>query len=255
MAERVAGAGGVQSLERALRLLEHLTDAGGSARLSDLAAASGLPLPSIHRLIKTLVANGYVRQEPSRTYALGPKLVRMGETAGRLMGSWAMPLLADVVSEVGETTNLAMLEGDGVMYVAQVPSRHSTRMFTEVGRRVPAHSTGVGKALLSQLSDSEVQALIAHAGMPARTERTLGSLDALMADLTLVRERGYAVDDGEHEVGVRCVAVPVPQSPGLLAISTSGPSGRLTTARVEEISAVLRRVADRLSGRMKDAAS
>lgn len=255
MTERPRGSSGVQSLERALRLLELLADAGGTARLSDLAAASGLPMGSIHRLMKTFVATGYVRQEPSRTYALGPKLVHLGETAGRLLGSWSTPLLADVVAEVGETSNLAMLEGDGVVYVAQVPSKHSTRMFTEVGRRVPAHSTGVGKALLSQLPDEAIRALIEHAGMPAFTDRTLASFDALMADLALVRDRGYAVDDGEFEVGVRCVAVPVPQAPGLLAISTSGPAGRLTTERVEGIARVLRRVADRLPGRMGETAS
>ena len=144
-------ASAVRSLERAFELLEHLADGGGEMALTELAEASGLPLPTIYRLMRTLVNRGYVRQEPSKRYSLGPRLIRLGETAGRLLGSWAQPVLAELVNEVGETANMAVLEGDEVVYVAQVPSRHSMRMFTEVGRRVRPHCTGVGKALLAQL--------------------------------------------------------------------------------------------------------
>ncbi|MGH3326607.1 MAG: helix-turn-helix domain-containing protein, partial [Streptomycetales bacterium] len=86
-------ANGVQSLTRAFELLERMADAGGEASLSDLSAGTGLPMPTIHRLVRTLVAEGYVRQVPSRRYALGPRLIRLGETASRLVGSWARPYL------------------------------------------------------------------------------------------------------------------------------------------------------------------
>ena len=141
-------AGGVQSLERAFDLLERMADAGGEVGLSELSASSGLPLPTIHRLMRTLLASGYVRQQPNRRYALGPRLIRLGESASRLLGTWARPYLAELVEATGETANMALLDGDEVVYVAQVPSRHSMRMFTEVGRRVLPHSTGVGKALV-----------------------------------------------------------------------------------------------------------
>ena len=141
--------GGVQSLERAFDLLERMADAGGEVGLSELAASSGLPLPTIHRLMRTLVSCGYVRQQPNRRYALGPRLIRLGESAARLLGTWARPYLARLVEETGETANMALLDGDEIVYVAQVPSKHSMRMFTEVGRRVLPHSTGVGKALLA----------------------------------------------------------------------------------------------------------
>lgn len=241
-------ASGVQSLDRALQLLELLADAGGAMRLAELEAATGLPLPTIHRLIRSLVHNGYVRQEPSRRYALGPQLIRLGETAGRSLGSWAgRQHLAELVAEIGETANMAVLEGDDVVYVAQVPSVHSMRMFTEVGRRVPAHCTGVGKALLSVLPDDAVRALLRRTGMPARTARTITDPDVLISELGEIREQGWAVDNGEQEIGVRCVAVPVKDAPTRAAISVSGPSGRITLGRVAEIAPVLQRVAVRLA--------
>jgi IclR family acetate operon transcriptional repressor len=238
---------GVQSLDRALGLLEILADAGGSMRLAELEAASGLPLPTTHRLIRSLVHNGYVRQEASKRYALGPRLIRLGETAGRALGSFAgRHHLAGLAARTGETANMAVLEGDAVVYVAHVPSGHSMRMFTEVGRRVHAHCTGVGKALLAQLRDDEVRALLRRTGMPAATASTHTDPDALLGELAEVRELGWAVDDAEQEVGVRCVAVPLTDAPTLAAISVSGPSGRITTDRVSEIGPLLQEVAARL---------
>ncbi|MGO4747854.1 IclR family transcriptional regulator, partial [Streptomyces sp. 2MCAF27] len=168
-----ANSGGVQSLERAFDLLERMADAGGEVGLSELSSSSGLPLPTIHRLMRTLVACGYVRQQPNRRYALGPRLIRLGESASRLLGTWARPYLARLVEATGETANMALLDGDEVVYVAQVPSRHSMRMFTEVGRRVLPHTTGVGKALLADTPADEVRALLARTGMPAATQKTI----------------------------------------------------------------------------------
>ena len=216
-------------------------------RLAELEVASGLPLPTIHRLLRSLAHNGYVRQEPSRRYALGPGLIRLGETAGRALGSWALPCLAELVSEIGETANMALLEGDAVVYVAQVPSPHSMRMFTEVGRRVQAHSTGVGKALLAQLPDAQVLDLLRRTGMPPRTPRTLTDPVVLLAELGEIREQGWAVDDAEQEVGVRCVAVPILGGPARAAMSVSGPSGRMTASRVVEIAPILQRAAHGLA--------
>ncbi|WP_069812464.1 IclR family transcriptional regulator [Streptomyces sp. TP-A0874] len=242
-----ASSGGVQSLERAFDLLERMADAGGEVGLSELATTSGLPLPTIHRLIRTLVGCGYVRQQPNRRYSLGPRLIRLGESASRLLGTWARPYLARLVAETGETANMALLDGDEVVYVAQVPSRHSMRMFTEVGRRVLPHSTGVGKALLADVPAGEVRALLSRTGMPAATEKTITAPDDFLAALEQVRRDGYAVDDNEQEIGVRCLAVPVPNSPTAAAISISGPAGRVTDSATDRIVPLLREVAADLS--------
>ncbi|AXG15233.1 IclR family transcriptional regulator [Intrasporangium calvum] len=233
-------------MDRAFELLEAMADAGGIATLSELAKSTGLPMPTIHRIVQSLVAGGYVRKDVSHRYALGPRLIRLGEVAGLTLGARATPYLRRLAEQIGETANLAMLEGDSVVYVAQAPSPHAMRMFTEVGRHVLPHCTGVGKALLAELPVQNVIELIGRTGLPARTEHTLTDLDALLAELRRIREQGFAVDDGEQEVGVRCVAVAVTTGPARLAVSVSGPSGRLTLGRVHEIAPVLRDVADRL---------
>jgi DNA-binding IclR family transcriptional regulator len=237
----------VRSLERAFDLLEHLADNGGEMALSELTEVSGLPMPTIYRLMRTLVNHGYARQAPSKRYALGPRLIRLGESSSRLLGGWARPLLARLVDEVGETANMALLEGDAVVYVAQVPSKHSMRMFTEVGRRVQAHCTGVGKALLAQLPTETARALVTRTGLTAHTPHTITDLTALLRELDLTRRRGYALDNEEQELGVRCVAVPLTGAPALSAISVSGPSGRLTHAAVDDVVPVMRRTAERLA--------
>jgi IclR family acetate operon transcriptional repressor len=241
----------VRSLERAFELLEHLADAGGELALSELTEVSGLPMPTIYRLMRTLVNRGYVRQEPSKRYALGPRLIRLGEGAGRLLGSWARPALTRLVDEVGETANMAVLEGDEAVYVAQVPSRHSMRMFTEVGRRVRPHCTGVGKALLAQLSEPRVREILERTGMEAQTRNTLTDPEALLAELERIRERGYAVDDEEQEIGVRCVAVPLPGAPALTALSVSGPSARMTGETVQDVVPVMREIAGRFAEELR----
>lgn len=238
--------GGVQSLERAFELLEEMADAGGIVTLSQLASSTGLPTPTVHRLMQSLVAGGYVRKEPSHRYALGPRLIRLGEAAGLTLGAHAMPFLRQLAGDVGETANLAVLEGDSVVYLAQAQSRHSMRMFTEVGRRVMPHCTAVGKVLLARLDTEEVLQMVGRTGMPARTEHTLTEPGALLEELERISAQGYAVDDGEQELGVRCVAVAVPRAPTRLALSVSGPSGRVTHERVPEVVPQLRSVAEEM---------
>jgi IclR family transcriptional regulator, acetate operon repressor len=234
---------GVQSVERAFELLEIMASAGGTIALGELAARAELPQPTIHRLVRTMLAMGYVRQFPNRQYALGPKLIRLGESATQLIGSWSRPHLAALVERTGETANMAVLENDRAVYVAQVPSPHAMRMFTEVGRRVYTHSTGVGKALLMQLPNEAVLALLGRTGMPASTPNTHTTPDALIRDIELCRSRGYAVDEGEQELGVRCFAVPVPDAPTPTAVSISGPEARLTPKTATKVTPLLKRIA------------
>ena len=239
MGEDARPGSGVQSVERSFALLEHIADAGGRATLSELAAVSGLPAPTTHRLVRTLVAGGYLRQEPSRAYVLGPRLVRLGDGAGRLLGSAVRPVLAELVEQTGETANMAVLEDDRVVYLAQVPSKHAMRMFTEVGRRVHTHCTAVGKALLSQLPEARVREIVARAGMPARTPHTITDVDALLEHLDGVRAQGWAADEAEQELGVRCIAVPVAADPTRVAISVSGPDARFTPAARDRVVPVM----------------
>jgi IclR family acetate operon transcriptional repressor len=127
-----------------------------------------------------------------------------------------------------------------------VPSKHSMRMFTEVGRRLLPHGTGVGKAMLAQLPAADVLALLVRTGMPAYTEHTYTEADALLQHLATIAKRGYALDESEQELGVRCLAVSVPGAPTPAAVSVSGPEGRLTKEAVARIAPVVQRIAETL---------
>jgi IclR family acetate operon transcriptional repressor len=243
-------AGGVQSVERAFDLLELIARAGGEVALTELAAETPLPLPTIHRLLRTLVGIGYVRQLPNRRYALGPRLIRLGEGANKQLGALARPQLKTLVDRLGETSNMAVLDSDMVIYVAQVPSLHSMRMFTEVGRRAHTHATGVGKAILAQLDDDVVRGIVARAGMPTPTSKSIGDIDDLLADLKLIRERGYSIDEEEQELGVRCFAMAVPNAPTPTAISVSGPVSRVDEHFADKAVPVLREAAEAISAEL-----
>jgi IclR family transcriptional regulator, acetate operon repressor len=244
--------GTVQSIERVFELLEAIADAGGEISLSDLAAASDLPMPTIHRLLRTCVTLGYARQLPSRRYALGARLIPLGELAGRQLGRVAQPQLQSLVRQLGETANMALLEGDQVVYVAQQPSPHAMRMFTEVGRRANLHDTGVGKAILATLSDAEIRGIVGRVGMPTPTSKSHGTLEALLDDVGRIRERGYAIDDEEQELGVRCYAVAVPGAPAPMAVSVSGPLSRVDEAFGERAVPVLKNVATTIATALDD---
>ncbi|GII55033.1 IclR family transcriptional regulator [Planotetraspora thailandica] len=232
----------VQSVDRALDVLEALAEQGGHAGLSEIAARTGLPYGTIHRLLQTLLARGYVRQESDRRYALGGALLRVGGAAERMVAASAEPYLARLVELSGETANLAVLEGDFVVYVAQVPSPRRLRMFAEVGRRVLPHSTAVGKVLLAERPDAG--AVFRRTGMPRRTDQTITSVEAILAELEEVRARGYALDLGEEESGVHCMAVPVVDGGRTFAaMSVSGPADRLDAIDREELANTMRKVA------------
>jgi IclR family acetate operon transcriptional repressor len=224
-----AADGGVQSVHRALDVLEALAAAGGSASLGDLAAACGLPAPTLHRLAGTLADRGYLRRLPDRRYSLGSRLVPLGADAHALLGGRALPMLTQGSAE----------------YVAQAPGRHTMRTFTEVGNRVALHCTGVGKALLAVVPPAQASRLIAAAPLAAMTAGTITDPAALHAEIALTRTRGYALDEGEMETGVRCVAVGLP-STAPMAISVSGPAARMTDDVITAAVSALRAAADQL---------
>jgi len=242
----------VQSLERALDLLEALADAG-ELGVSDLATRTGLVPSTAHRLLGTLVARGYaVQSSSSGRYLLGFKLLEL--TSGlqdrlQRLRTAARPHLEAIQAQTGETTNLVVLEGREVVYVDSVSGTRSVRLFTEIGHAIPAHTSGAGKALLAWRDPGDVEALLGGAPLPASTPRTLTTLDALREDLARIRRRGYSTDNEEHELGVGCVATPIldPAGHALAAISISGPTARILHADTADVAGVLREHAEAVS--------
>jgi IclR family transcriptional regulator, acetate operon repressor len=237
--------GGVQSVHRALDVLEALAAAGGTASLGDLAAACGLPAPTLHRLAGTLADRGYLRQLPDRRYSLGSRLVPLGADAHALLGERALPALRALAELTGESANLAVLTQGRAEYVAQVPGRHTMRTFTEVGNRVALHCTGVGKALLAAVPAAHASKLIGTEPLAAQTAGTITDPAALHTEIALIRARGYALDEGEMEIGVRCVAVGLPGS-APMAVSVSGPAARMTDELIAAAVSALRAAAEQL---------
>lgn len=237
----------VQAVDRVFSLLERMAEAETPRSLSELSESTGLPMPTIYRLLRFLTSEGFVRQEPSKRYALGPRLIRLGLAASSGLEAMATPYLRTLVERFGESANMAMLQGDSCVYVAQAPSPQMMRMFTEVGRVVRPHCTGVGKAIMSALPDPQVVALLGRTGMPPKTPKTITSVDAMLEELARARTAGYAVDDEEQELGVRCVSVPVLGIPFPAAISVSAPSSRMSAEDIPRIAPTLREVAAQIS--------
>jgi IclR family acetate operon transcriptional repressor len=245
----VAKEAGLQSVIRAFAVLDAVAAAGGQAGISSIAAATGLAESTVHRMASTLVDLGSLRRLPDRRYALAARLVRLGAAAASVVAGEAGPVLTRLVAALGESANLATLSGDQAEYVAQAPSPHTMRTFTEVGRRVDLHCTGVGKAILSALPDERVDAILDRTGMARRTEFSLVDRAALRTELDEARERGWCFDEEEQELGVRCIAMPIPvDGPVYYAVSVSGPLPRMTDALIERAAPLLADAAREIAG-------
>lgn len=243
---------GVQSVDRALDILELLAGHQSTMGVTEIAREVGLAPGTTHRLLVALARRGWVRQDPGRRYGVGLAARRLGDASGAQLATLAVPALRAAVELTEETANLASLDGDVMVYVAQAPSPHTLRIFAEVGRRVPLHSTAVGKVVLARMEPARAMGMLTRPGVElrARTPRTLTDLDDLRAELDRVREQGYALDDEEMELGVRCVAVPVASGAlGSLALSVSGPTERMTRERAVAAVPGLRQIAADLAER------
>ena len=246
----------VQSVDRALDLLEALSGADGEVSITTVASRTSLHVSTAHRLLATLLRRGYVRQNPdtSRYYA-GPKLAVLAEGRSRFgeLRARARPVLQSLAESTRETANLSVLDDTAAVYLDTVAGPQMVRLFTTVGNRVPLHATGAGKALLAWLPAPRREAIIERIELRAHTARTIGNADTLRKALDEVRERGYAVDDEEFDDGVRCIAVPVgPLGAPLAAISVSGPASRLGRPRLGELAPLLRRCAGELADSLRE---
>jgi IclR family acetate operon transcriptional repressor len=217
----------IRAITRAFTILEALAEAGVPLGITEISQRTELPLPTIHRILRTLSADGYVFQAQNRRYALGARLIPLARYAGGALGVALRPYLTRAVDQVGESASVAVLDQDFARYIAHVPGEHSAGLFPQVGNQISLHSSAVGKAILARLPTDRVREIIDRSGLRPLTHATITDPRVLMTDLELTRVRGYALDNGEHAVGVRCVAQPIP-GPFDLAASISGPEVRMT---------------------------
>lgn len=233
-----------RTLARGLLLLRVLSQ--GDRRLGELAREVQLSPSTVYRLLNTLRCLGFVEEEEGR-WRIGLEAYRVGLAyAERPWIQRVLPLLKRLVEELGETVNLAVLDGTEAVYVAQESGGELLRTFTRLGAHAPLHCTGVGKVLLAFQPDPEA---LFRLPLVAYTPKTLKDPQALMEELEAVRRHGFAVDNEERELGVRCVAVPFRhQGQVVAAISLSAPAARLAGERIAEVAAALKAAASSLAG-------
>ncbi|NMM45232.1 helix-turn-helix domain-containing protein [Rhodospirillaceae bacterium KN72] len=240
--------GGVRSLNRALSLLEAVAAHAEGTTLGDLAQAADLAPSTAHRLLKSLESRRYVTQDPERglwfagvqAFIVGAGFLRNRDVVGI-----ARPFMYRAMEESGESVNLAILDGEETIYLSQVESRQMMRALAPPGGRAPLHASGVGKALLAGLSPDAAGDRAKLLGFRQYTDRTIRNGVTLLDDVARARTRGYAIDDEEHAVGLRCVAAPIFNEYGepVAAISISGPRARIPDERLPEIGTLIRRQA------------
>ena len=243
----------VKSADRVLTILEVLAASPSRRGLSDLGRELGIPVSSLHAILRTMQRRNWLEVDETGTrFGIGVEALRVGSAYARVddIVSRAEPVMDWLSDETGETVHYGRLEGAHVVYLAKRESRHSLRIYSAIGKRIPAHAAALGKAILAGHPDDAVRAILGSE-LVALTKRTRTSIGALLADLTKARKLGYATETEESDEGLGCVAVHVPdRSPPRDAISLAVPTARLKPDRVAELAVVLRRGQTMLSERL-----
>lgn len=242
----------VQVLDRALAILDALARLRGDASLAEVAAAVKLHKSSVHRLLMSLERHRLVdRDAQSGRFRLGMKLFDLGTLAVARFNvrDRARPHLERLMYNSHETVHLCVLDNGEVLYLDKIEPDRTVRLSSTIGHRNGGHCTAVGKAMMAWLSEAEVDAILQQHGMQRCTAMTLTTPAELKADLKVIRERGYAVDDEEHEEGVRCVAAAVKDYSGrpVAAMSVSAPSFRLPQEKLPLVADLVVETAQALS--------
>jgi IclR family transcriptional regulator, KDG regulon repressor len=225
---------------KVLNLLEvFLKDSENEIGISRMAELTGLKVSTVHRIASTLVEKGYLSQQGKRgKYTLGLKFLEFSNALKRNMKirDIALPYLEKLRVVSGESTNLAISDQNSVVYIEHVDSNQTLRTFTKVGNRAPLYCTGVGKVFLAFMNADD-KGFLNDFNFTRYTDNTLMSCEELEKEIAVIKREGVAIDNGEMEIGVRCIAAPVRDSNGQVAaaVSISGPYTRLNGTRVEEL--------------------
>jgi IclR family KDG regulon transcriptional repressor len=245
----------VKSADRALDVLALLTAEPEGLTFSDITSRLVWPKSSSHALLRNMQRRGYLSYDvATRVYRLGIRVWEAGQ-AYRFQEDLvrhALPPMRRVVDEVDETVQLAVRDGRDNVYLAKVESRQPMQLVSRVGSRIPSHGTGLGKVLLADLSDEDLADLYAGYALARFTPNTITDFHRLKQALHQVRERGYALDEEEFALGLRCIAVPIAglHERTVAALSCSVPTARLDKQKAARILDLLRRASAETSARM-----
>ncbi len=242
----------VPSLDRALAIFEHLSASKNGMTLQELVQSTGLPRSSIHCLLLTLQRHGYVhRNGRTSRYMFGLKIFSLANAAlsGVKLREQAAPFLVPVVRKTGLTTHLAIREQHEIVLISKYENPGTFRLATWLGKRMEAHCTGLGKAMIAHMPEAELEQMIRSRGLPRHNESTIVSVTRLKAELARIRKQGFALDDEEDEVGLRCIGAPVFDDTGraVAAVSIAGTVLQITPQNLKDLAAPVMEAAASIS--------
>jgi len=245
----------IKVLDKSLSVLELLLQKSSSMNMTELSEKLGFYPSTIHRILDTLKHWGYVEQDPhTQKYQLGLKALELGMAKLHQMDlvREATPYLKELVNQCNETVHLGVLEEGEVLYLAKEESSQTIRMISYVGKRAPLHCTALGKVLLTYLPEGERKKILGKRELPRFTEKTITNKEELEKELSKVKKQGFALDRGENEKDVRCIAVPIRNHQGkvIAALSISSPAYRTDINQQSHLKEALLTVSKKISKRL-----
>ena len=230
----------IQSVERAVDILELFSLSETELSVKDISERLGLSKSTAHGLIKTLEHRGYLEQRSmDQKYRLGLRLFELGNMvgAGMELRKIASPVIHELVDKLQETVHMVINDRDEVVYIEKLEGQGALRMYSMIGKRAPLHCTGVGKAMFAFFDEARIDRILQNTELKKFTEYTLDSPAAIKEDLARIRQQGYAIDDEEIEIGLKCVAAPIFNHEGkvIASISCAGPKHRFSEDKMDMI--------------------
>lgn len=242
----------VQSVDRALTLLEVLSDHEEGLGITEISTKIELHKSTVHRLLGTLINKGYVKKLAfGNKYKLTMKLFELGRKSIEKVDviKISRPYLEELRDSIKEVVHLVVQDGADIVYVDKVESENTIRMHSSIGKRSPMYCTSVGKALMAHMEDDEIQNIWSESNIVAYTEHTITRFEDMKVEIEKIRNQRYSVDEQENELGVRCVGTAILDYTGnpVAAISVSGPTNRVTKEKVEEIARIAIGISEKIS--------
>ena len=245
---------GVQSIERALDIIEAVAANKNSSVLTEIAEKTGLHKSTAYRIISTLMHRSYLKKNADGTYKIGLKLI---EAVSYYIDSLELqtevrPYIAQITAKFGLTSHLGILEGDKVVYIEKMDIFSNIKLYSQIGLRMHAYCSSLGKCLLANFSNTQLRSIMGRTEFTRFTPNTITTIEALQKEIDSVRQRGWASDNEEFEIGHRCIGAPVYDYRGdiIAAISASGSTTILTDERIPEIVEYLKQTAAEISQNM-----
>ncbi len=242
----------IQSVERAADILELFLVTKPELSIKEISEHLNLSKSTVHGIIKTLEHRGYLQQNPEDLkYKPGIKLFELGNFVGKNLdiAKVAKPFIRELVDELNETVHLVSLQRDEIIYIEKVEGQSALTIYSHIGKRAPFHSTGVGKSILAHLNENEVNRILSSITLESFTKHTMTNIEEIKEQLHDIREQGYAVDDEEIELGLKCIAAPIFNHQGnvIASISCAAPKMRLDENKLPQVIAGITRAAAEIS--------